>query len=59
MKKSNADNRSDALCRYVVLLSPNLLRAYVLDMIDMAAPQEVDKLVVALHAQNAVPAKEA
>lgn len=58
MKITNADRRRAALHRHVDQLSPNLIRAYVLDMLDMAPPEEVDKLIVSMHAQHAVPAKE-
>ncbi len=58
MKVTNDDRRRDALHRHIDRLSPNLLRAYVLDILDCAPPELVDKMVVAFHAQNAVPAKE-
>lgn len=59
MPITNADRRRDALARHVQTMSANLLRAYVLDMLDLAPPAEVDKLIVALRAQDAVPAKDA
>lgn len=54
---ANAIKRAEALKVHVENLSPNLLRAYVLDMLELAPDQEVDKLVVAFHAQSAVPGK--
>lgn len=49
--------RAAALKMYVEKLSPNLIRAYVLDLLDDASDAEIEKFVVALHAQNAVPPK--
>lgn len=60
MKITIDDKRRDALATYVDRLSPNLLRAYVIDnLITDAAPEAIDKLVVAFQAGHAVPAKEA
>lgn len=55
---SNSKRREEALAMYVENLSPNLLRAYVLDMIKDAPPQRVDEFIVAFKAQNDVPRKE-
>lgn len=55
---SLTDQRAAALRVHIERLSPNLIRAYVLDMIEDAAPIEIDKMVVAFHAQNSVPAKK-
>lgn len=49
------DQKAEALKIYVERLSPNLLRAYVLDMIEDAPPEEIEKMVVAFKAQNDVP----
>ena len=54
---SNSLARENALKRYVEHVSPNLLRAYLLDHLTDAHPDEVDKFVVLLRAQGAVPAK--
>lgn len=52
------DRRRAALADYVDRLSPNLLRAYVLDnLIADASPEAIDKLVVAFQAGHAVPTK--
>jgi hypothetical protein len=51
---SKADQRAEALKAHIDKLSPNLIRAYVLDMIEDAPPAEVEKLIVAFQAQNAV-----
>lgn len=48
------DMRALTLKMHIEKLSPNLLLAYVLDMIELAPPQEVEKLIVAFRAQNAV-----
>ena len=58
MKITIDDLRRDALARYINRLSPNLLRAYVLDnLIADAGPEAIDKLVVAFQAGHAVPPK--
>lgn len=49
------DMKAQALKQYINRLSPNLLRAYVLDMVEGAPPAEIEKLVVAFKAQNDVP----
>lgn len=43
-----------ALTQHIEKLSPNLIRAYVLDMIKDAETSELEKFVVAFKAQNAV-----
>ncbi len=48
------DQRAAALKAHIDKLSPNLIRAYVLDMIELAPPAEIEKLIVAFQAQNAV-----
>ena len=40
-------------------MTANLLRTYVLEMLDHAPPAEIEKLVVAFRATDKVPAKEA
>lgn len=49
--------RATALKMHIEKLSPNLLRAYVLDMVELAPDSEIDKYVVAFRAQSAVPPK--
>lgn len=51
----SADAKAEALKAYIARLSPNLIRAYVLDMVEDAPPAEIDKLVVVFRAQNDVP----
>ena len=58
MSLANEIRREAALIRHVDKLPPNLLNAYVLELIKDAPPQEIDKLVVAFRAQEAVPAKD-
>lgn len=50
--------RELALKQHIERLSPNLLRAYVLDMVDYASDVDIDRYVVAFHGQNAVPRKD-
>ena len=57
--KQNIQAREEALQRHVENLSPNLLRAYLLDLLTDARPEFTDMMVNALHANNNVPAKEA
>lgn len=60
MKITTDDRRRDALAAYVDRLSPNLLRAYVIDnLITDAGHDQVDKLIVAFNAGGAVPGKDA
>jgi hypothetical protein len=46
--------RALALKMHIEKLSPNLIRASVLDMIQDAPPEEIEKLIVAFQAQNTV-----
>lgn len=48
------DARAAALREHINKMSGNLVRAHVLDMIENAPPEEVEKLIVAFGAQNAV-----
>ncbi len=48
------DMRRAALEVYINRLSPNLLRAYVIELLKDAPESEVAKLVVAFRAQNVV-----
>lgn len=48
------DQRAAALKLHVEKMSGNLVRAHVLDMIEDAPPEEIEKLIVAFQAQNAV-----
>lgn len=43
-----------ALTAHIDALSPNLIRAYILDMVKDAETTELQKFVVAFKAQNAV-----
>lgn len=49
------EQKRQALMQYINRISANLLRAYVLDMLEDAPPAEVEKFVVAFKAQNDVP----
>jgi hypothetical protein len=49
--------RKKALIERINTMSPNLLRAYLVEMLTDAAPQDVEKFIVALRAQNFVGAK--
>lgn len=54
MKKPKPDLRAQQLKVHIEKMSPNLVRAHVLDMLELAPPEEVEKLIVAFGAQNAV-----
>lgn len=53
-KGAMTSQRADALRLHVEKMSGNLVRAHVLDMIEDAPPNEIEKLIVAFGAQNAV-----
>lgn len=55
---SIAQRREAALIGHVHALPINLLREYVAEYLDGQHPGEIDKWVVALRAQDKVPAKE-
>lgn len=55
---TNAGRREAALLEVIENLPANLLRAYVHEYLEGQSPDEIDKWVVALRAQDKVPAKE-